>query len=464
LNLFLTQQSADMVAIRGSANSQANKASIWLPTRFNAYIDVNIAKGFGINLNTSMSPYLKSKDKNQLVYGNYISLVPRLDYPMFGFYLPVTYNLNGTISVGASMRAGPVWFGVNDFYGMASNGGLKNANFFAGVKIPIYYAKPKDRDKDKVSNRYDFCVSKPGTWTAGGCPDRDMDSVRDEADACPDQFGPKQFAGCPDADGDNVIDDKDDCPGIAGDINTNGCPDKDQDGIPDKDDICPDEAGTLAMKGCGDKDGDGVANNVDKCPDMKGDKAHGGCPDRDGDGVFDNEDDDPDVEGPIENKGKPYGDSDDDGVPDNEDTCKLIFGKKEFHGCPTPPRPNLISEMINTYDITINFGVNQWELTAAHEKLLAVLAKKMNSEEQKYNNIIIVGHTDSLETSPGNEEALSIRRAKAATDYLFYTQGIPRSRLEPAGMGSEQPIGDNTKIAGRAKNRRLSIYIRIVSN
>ncbi|HEX3142073.1 MAG TPA: OmpA family protein, partial [Rhizobacter sp.] len=44
-------------------------------------------------------------------------------------------------------------------------------------------------------------------------------------------------------------------------------------------------------------------------------------------------------------------------------------------------------------------------------------------------------------------------------DYLA-AHGIAPARIETAGHGEREPIADNNNEAGRAKNRRVEIFLR----
>jgi outer membrane protein OmpA-like peptidoglycan-associated protein len=70
----------------------------------------------------------------------------------------------------------------------------------------------------------------------------------------------------------------------------------------------------------------------------------------------------------------------------------------------------------------------------------------------------IVGHTDSSGSDAINEP-LSVARARTVRDYLE-DRGVPAARLEVAGRGAREPIADNATDAGRAKNRRVEIFLR----
>ncbi|MET3602741.1 outer membrane protein OmpA-like peptidoglycan-associated protein [Sphaerotilus sulfidivorans] len=73
-------------------------------------------------------------------------------------------------------------------------------------------------------------------------------------------------------------------------------------------------------------------------------------------------------------------------------------------------------------------------------------------------NVQITGHTDS-QGSDAINNPLSKDRADAVRDYLV-AQGVPATRISTVGRGEHQPIADNATAEGRAKNRRVEIFLR----
>jgi len=90
--------------------------------------------------------------------------------------------------------------------------------------------------------------------------------------------------------------------------------------------------GVQIMLKAKDSDHDGIPDKDDACPTVAGKKELAGCPDKDGDGIADKDDKCPDVAGKKELAGCP--DSDGDGVIDSEDLCPTIKGLAKFKGCP----------------------------------------------------------------------------------------------------------------------------------
>jgi outer membrane protein OmpA-like peptidoglycan-associated protein len=69
----------------------------------------------------------------------------------------------------------------------------------------------------------------------------------------------------------------------------------------------------------------------------------------------------------------------------------------------------------------------------------------------------VTGHTDNTGSRQYNQ-TLSERRARSVADYLA-TQQVLQSRMYVQGMGFDQPIADNGNADGRARNRRVELYI-----
>ena len=275
-----------------------------LPTALSLQADYNIWKDFYVNF-TAYYAFRFTRNKDKVHDITNFSIAPRWDWKWFGVFMPISYNSFRNASLGLAARLGPLIVGTNNLSPILGLGDVYGANAYFLLKIPIMYGRPKDKDKDKVSNKNDKCKEVPGTWEFQGCPDRDGDHVADNKDDCPDTPGLPEFNGCPDKDGDKLIDKKDSCPDVAGLLEFNGCPDRDGDKITDKLDSCPDEAGLAQFSGCPDTDRDGILDKRDACPSDSGSIAMRGCPDRDEDGVLDKEDRCVDKPGPKENEGCP---------------------------------------------------------------------------------------------------------------------------------------------------------------
>lgn len=70
---------------------------------------------------------------------------------------------------------------------------------------------------------------------------------------------------------------------------------------------------------------------------------------------------------------------------------------------------------------------------------------------------IAVGHTDSVGTVEYNQR-LSVARATSVMTYMV-SQGIPSNLIRVEGKGKSEPVADNANAEGRAKNRRVEIFV-----
>jgi outer membrane protein OmpA-like peptidoglycan-associated protein len=76
---------------------------------------------------------------------------------------------------------------------------------------------------------------------------------------------------------------------------------------------------------------------------------------------------------------------------------------------------------------------------------------------QVNTEVRVIGHTDSTGSDAINNP-LSVNRAASARDYLV-SRGVDARRIQIDGRGSREPIADNNTEAGRARNRRIEIFL-----
>jgi outer membrane protein OmpA-like peptidoglycan-associated protein len=103
----------------------------------------------------------------------------------------------------------------------------------------------------------------------------------------------------------------------------------------------------------------------------------------------------------------------------------------------------------------ISFDTGQYNIKPNLRPILDQFAQGLSA--QPNTEIRIVGHTDSTGSDAINNP-LSINRAASARDYLV-GRGVDSRRIQIDGRGSREPIADNTSDAGRARNRRIEIFL-----
>lgn len=465
-----------------TANQDKSTFFMTLPTAISFQFDYHIWKWFGVEASGIVN-VLTSANPNRVRIPTTFAITPGFDHPWIGFHFPLSYSRYSGFKVGTGVRLGPLTLGVNDLgFLLASGKKINGATIYAGLRLPILYGEPQDRDRDCVSDKKDECIDVPGIWTFMGCPDTDEDGIKDALDACPTEAGLARFEGCPDKDSDSIpdrmddcpelagipafkgcpdrdndsiIDPNDECPDVAGLAILNGCPDRDGDGIKDDDDACPDNPGPIVNQGCPDSDKDGLFDFLDECPEVYGPKENKGCPwpDTDNDGLLDKDDDCPNLAGPIQNKGCPYQDTDNDGVLDKDDKCPATPGPVSNEGCPEIEKE--VEEILKTAFDNLEFEtgkdiIKEVSFNSLGE-LADVLAKKPNWGLQ------ISGHTDNVGDAQQNL-VLSKKRAEAVKKFLA-GHGVDALRLSVLYFGESMPIASNDTAEGRQKNRRVEMVI-----
>ncbi len=103
----------------------------------------------------------------------------------------------------------------------------------------------------------------------------------------------------------------------------------------------------------------------------------------------------------------------------------------------------------------ISFASGRYDIQPRLMPILDQFAQGLN--QQPSMEVRIVGHTDNTGSDAVNNP-LSINRAQSARDYLV-SRGVAAQRISIDGRGSREPIADNSTEAGRARNRRIDIYL-----
>lgn len=103
----------------------------------------------------------------------------------------------------------------------------------------------------------------------------------------------------------------------------------------------------------------------------------------------------------------------------------------------------------------ISFDTGRSDIKANLRPILDQFAQGLS--QQPSMEVKIVGHTDNTGSDAINNP-LSVNRAQSARDYLV-SRGVSSQRISIDGRGSREPIADNATEAGRARNRRIDIYL-----
>ncbi|WP_313341574.1 flagellar motor protein MotB [Sedimentibacter sp.] len=99
-------------------------------------------------------------------------------------------------------------------------------------------------------------------------------------------------------------------------------------------------------------------------------------------------------------------------------------------------------------------------LEMSGRSILDVLAEGLALVEDYIEEVIIAGHTAEVEYDKTDiDRSLSTDRANVVLRYLENKEVIHPSKYLAIGYGLYSPIADNSTPEGRAKNRRVEIYI-----
>jgi OOP family OmpA-OmpF porin len=144
----------------------------------------------------------------------------------------------------------------------------------------------------------------------------------------------------------------------------------------------------------------------------------------------------------------PPGDEDQDGVTDDRDRCPGTPRgvAVDANGCPQKGSITLEG---------VTFDYNSATLTQSSLAVLDTVAEGL----KKYPRLKVElqGHTDSRGPDAYNL-TLSEKRADAVREYLL-KDGVPSSQMSAKGYGEAQPIADNKTDEGRARNRRVVMFV-----
>ena len=103
----------------------------------------------------------------------------------------------------------------------------------------------------------------------------------------------------------------------------------------------------------------------------------------------------------------------------------------------------------------LSFDSGRYDIKPALHAVLDRFATTLN--QNPVTTVRIVGHTDNVGSDAVNNP-LSVNRAAATRDYLV-SRGVASNRIAIDGRGAREPIVDNATAAGKAKNRRVEIFV-----
>ena len=107
----------------------------------------------------------------------------------------------------------------------------------------------------------------------------------------------------------------------------------------------------------------------------------------------------------------------------------------------------------------VYFDTGKWVISPSAKAELCNAAQTAGANENSL--MLVLGYTDSTGSQDVNQ-TLSEKRAAAVVNHLQQVcKWKPYRMLTPTGMATADPAADNTTIAGRAQNRRVSVNVLV---
>ena len=103
----------------------------------------------------------------------------------------------------------------------------------------------------------------------------------------------------------------------------------------------------------------------------------------------------------------------------------------------------------------ISFDTGRSDISRSFSPVLDRFANSLR--ENQNTDLRIVGHTDNTGSDAINNP-LSMDRASSTRNYLT-SRGVSGARIQVDGRGSYEPIASNNTSDGRARNRRVEIFV-----
>ncbi len=103
----------------------------------------------------------------------------------------------------------------------------------------------------------------------------------------------------------------------------------------------------------------------------------------------------------------------------------------------------------------VSFDTGRSDIKSNFRPVLERFAQTLNDNPAA--TVSIIGHTDST-GSPSINDPLSVDRAARTRDYLSQ-RGVSPNRINVDGRGEREPVASNDTDSGRARNRRVEIYV-----
>ena len=144
----------DTINTRFMVKNSSQYFTIWLPTHFNFFVDYYIRNDFGITASVMLSPDM-SRNKSMVHHVTTFAVTGKYENKWVGVYVPLSVDVFGNVSLGTTIRLGPLTIGTQDLLGLFAKKYVYNADIHAALKVTIPYFK--------ICKKNDFRFQKKNT-------------------------------------------------------------------------------------------------------------------------------------------------------------------------------------------------------------------------------------------------------------------------------------------------------------
>lgn len=114
----------------------------------------------------------------------------------------------------------------------------------------------------------------------------------------------------------------------------------------------------------------------------------------------------------------------------------------------------------NPNPLVVHFAKNRTDLSKTETSKLRQTLEAISLSDQE--RVFVVGYADSS-GDPTHNRKLALKRAQTVRTLLIREFKLDSKKVIAIGQGTQDPVADNRKKAGRAKNRRAEIYVVVGS-
>lgn len=130
----------DTINARFKVQNSSKFFTVILPTRFNLFVDYFIRDDFGVTFTAMISPNMSPRQR-MVHQVTTFAVTAKYENKWLGVYVPLSYDIFGNVSLGTTLRLGPLTIGTQDLLSLFAKKYAYNADIHASLKVTIPYFK-----------------------------------------------------------------------------------------------------------------------------------------------------------------------------------------------------------------------------------------------------------------------------------------------------------------------------------